>query len=652
MAIRPSINAPDPPHLRTVLGRSPLFSVLTEDEREEVAALLSFGFVPGGEVLFQPGDPSDTLYLVVHGRLRIFWDLDGSGRIEPHEAVDDIGEGGIVGDVGMLSDDPHHAMVIAVRDTEVGCLSEEVLWQLAHRHPVLARRLGYHAVQRLQGALRAPLEPERVNVAVVPADEGAPIQAFAAALAQALGALLPLLHVSADRFDQELGSGASQDDVDRWDEMDRRIVRWVCDQERCYRFILYEADPTYTAWTRRCLRIADHVLVVARASGDVALSKAEQQLVARHDVTDLVRTELVLLHEGEDRAPTGTIRWLRERPAVRAVHHVRLERQPTLARLARFLAGRATGLVLGGGGSRCAAQMGAVAALRDVGIPLDAVGGTSAGGGVAAMVAMGWDLQTMRERYHHAFVKMAPFSQWTLPYYSFLRKDRLEAVSRYLFGDVHIEDLETQWFGLTCDLVSGEMVMHRSGELWRAVQATTALPGLMAPVLWDGRLLVDGGMLDNNPVGPMRAQHVGPVMLVDVGQAEARLVDPPHLQKLPSNALALWHRLKPFGSRIRVPTIPEVLLRAMTVRRPNLDLARATDLYVRPPVEAYGLTDFARTDELIAIGYNATMAALEARDGDADFARRLGITRELRELPRLPLVRVLARSRGPRTRAG
>jgi NTE family protein len=651
MAIRSSINTPDPTHLRTVLGRSPLFSVLDEAVREEVAARMSFGFVPGGEVLFQPGDPSDTLYLVVHGRLRIFWDLDASGHIEPHEAVDDIGEGGIVGDVGMLSDDPHHALVIAVRDTEVGCLSEAALWQLAHEHPVLARRLGYNAVQRLQGALRSPLEPERINVAVVPADEGAPIRAFAAALAEALGALMPLLHVNAERFDQELGPGASQDDVDRWDEMDRRIVRWVCDQERCYRFILYEADPTYTAWTRRCVRMADHVLVVARASADVGLSLAERQLVARHDVTDMVRTELVLLHEGE-RGLSGTRRWLHERPAVRAVHHVRLEKKPTLQRLARFLAGRAVGLVLGGGGARCAAQMGAVAALQDVGIPVDVVGGTSAGGGVAAMVALGWDLQTMRERYQHAFVKMAPFSQWTFPYYSLLRRDRLEEVSRYLYGEVHIEDLETQWFGITCDLVSAEMVVHRAGELWRAVLATTALPGLMPPVLWDGRLLVDGGMLDNNPVGPMRAQHVGPVMLIDVGVAEARLVDPPHLQKMPSNALALWHRFKPFGRRIRVPTIPEVLLRAMTVRRPNLDLARATDLYVRPPVELYGLTDFARTEELIVIGYNATMAALEARDGDTAFVQRLGITRELKGLPRLQPVRALARQSGPRTRAG
>lgn len=638
MPVRPSANAPDPEHLKTVLARSPLFSVLPELIRQEIAQKMQFGFVPGGDVLFSPGDAPDTLYLVVHGRLRVFWDLDRSGQIEGREGVDDISEGGVVGDVGILSEEPHKSKLIAVRDTEVGMLSADALWALALAHPTLAHRLGQHAVRRVQDALQSPLAPEidRVNVAVVPADDGAPIRRFADALADALGALLPLLHVTPERFDLGVGLGSggerpSQDDVDRWDEMDRRIVRWVCDQERANRFILYEADLGYTAWTRRVVRMADHVLVVARASADPGLSPAERQLAERHDATELVRTELVLLHEGDK--PSGTAAWLKARPNVREVHHVWLDRKGSLERLARALAGRAVGLVLGGGGARGAAQMGAFAALRAAGMPVDAVGGTSAGGGVAAMVALGWSLEEMRERYRHAFIKMAPFSQWTLPYYSLLRLDRIEAVGRYLYGDVHIEDLEIGFFSVSADLVSGQMIVHRRGELAKAVLATTALPGVLPPVLWDGRLLIDGGIMDNNPVLPMRSRHVGPVVLIDVGQAEARLVEPPSLQKMPSNLLALWHRFKPIGRKVRVPTIPEVMLRTMTVGRPAVDVSRAADLYVRPPVEPYGLTDFLKTDTLIAIGYNATLRALRARSDDEALLAKLGITADLRAMP-------------------
>ena len=623
-----------------MLARSPLFGVLPANERTEICAALQWCFVPGGEAVFRPGDPSDALYVVIHGRLRVLWDLDADGTIEAHEAVDDITEGGIVGDVGMLSDDPHETLVLAVRDTELGRLSEDRFWALAEAHPVLGRRLGYNAVQRLQSALKPPIEPEHVNVAVVPADPGAPLRAFAAALADSLGAFHPLLYVNAERFDRELGEKTSLDDVDTWDETDRRVVHWVCEQERRYRFILYEADPTYTAWTRRCVRMADRILIVARASADPSLNEGERLLYAHHDASELVPKELALIHEDTAALPKGTAAWLQRRPAIDRVHHVRLGDPEGFKRLARFLAGRAVGVVLGGGGARGAAQIGAVQALRDAGVAIDVVGGTSAGGGVAAMVALGWDFEEMQIRNRRAFVGMAPFQHFTLPFYSMIRRTRVEEVARYLYGAARIEDLWIPLFCVSCDLVAGRMQIHRKGELWRAVLATTALPGVLPPVLLDGQLLVDGGVMDNNPVGPMRSINRGPVVLIDVGVAEAKMVDPPDLIKLPSAGMALWHRFKRFGKQVRVPTIPEIVVRTMTVSRPSADLMRSADLYVRPEVERYGLTDFASQDQLVAIGYNATMAAIEARANDASFVKRFDLDADwIRSLPRMTLTK-------------
>ena len=123
-----------------------------------------------------------------------------------------------------------------------------------------------------------------------------------------------------------------------------------------------------------------------------------------------------------------------------------------------------------------------MAALQRAGIPIDAVGGTSAGAGVAAMVALGWDLETMQSRFRRAFVDMAPFSGFTLPWHSLLSKYRSERSAHYLYGDVAIEDLPIRWFGVCCDLVSGRMVVKRSGPLYRAVLASTALPGVLSPV--------------------------------------------------------------------------------------------------------------------------------------------------------------------------
>ncbi|MEQ1570889.1 MAG: cyclic nucleotide-binding domain-containing protein, partial [Myxococcota bacterium] len=346
--MRRSANAPEPEHLRAVLGRCELLGGLGEAERAAVADALEWCYVPGGERVFGPGDPSDALYVVVHGRLRVYWDLDGSGRIDPQEQVDEVAEGGVVGDVGMLSDDPHTSLALAVRDSELGRLPEAKFWALAERYPSLTRRIGRHAVRRLQAVLHPSPPPERVNVAVVPADASAPAAALVRALAEALDAMHPALAVDPESFDRALGPGASTDDVDRWDELDRRVVRWICDQERRHRYILYRTDPRWTAWTRRCLRMADRLVVVADALADPTPGEVEVKVAGPGGA--LVPLDLVLVHPDDRALPSGTERWIRARAGVEQVHHVRLGDPEAVRRLARLVAGRGVGLVLGGGG--------------------------------------------------------------------------------------------------------------------------------------------------------------------------------------------------------------------------------------------------------------------------------------------------------------
>lgn len=86
--------------------------------------------------------------------------------------------------------------------------------------------------------------------------------------------------------------------------------------------------------------------------------------------------ELVLLHES-GQAPSGTSSWLALRPRLARHHHIRPSLAPHMARLSRWLAGRAVGVVLSGGGSRGLAHLGVLWALDDAGVPIDAVGGTS-----------------------------------------------------------------------------------------------------------------------------------------------------------------------------------------------------------------------------------------------------------------------------------
>lgn len=597
MSLPRASSPPDAEHLRRVLARAPVFAAALADE-------LEWRFAPGGTVVCEPGDPLPGLWLVVHGRLRITH-ADG--------LTEDVAEGGVIGADDVLAGRGASRRVVAARDTELALLVSGHLPAALSANPEAALALARLAVMRSPGGAAAH---DLVSLAVVPIDDGAPLAAFAEGLGRALGGSLE--RVGRARFAAELGEEAAQDDVDTWDTTDRRIVRWVLELEARARFVVYEADPGPTAWTRRCLRMADRVLVLARAETVSGLREVERHF------GDTVPVELVLLHARGVR-PARTREFLRERPFVRRVHHVHLDDPATLARLARALTGRAVGLVFGGGGARGLAHVGAVSALRALGVPIDWVGGTSAGGGVAAMVALGWDEATMVDRTRDAFVRQRPFRRFTVPYHSLLDPASMERLARRMFGDERIEDQAVPMFCLAADLVTGRRVVLREGPVWRAVLATTALPGVLPPVWWDGRLLVDGGVLDNNPVRTMRELHDGPILLFDVGQAPPELVSPTDLAVLPSNAASLWHRLKPWGPRVRVPTIAEIVSRTMTMARPTDGDARHADVYVRPAVDGFGLVDFARHGELVRLGYDATLAAIAERRGDPALLARLGV---------------------------
>ena len=618
--MRPCTSPPDPEHVRLTVGAARLLRGLPDALVDALIERLTWWYVPGNEVMIEPGDAAEAIYVVLYGRAAVRSDLDRDGTITPDETVDELGPGDVVGLIAAATGVAHTEQVVAARDCELGRLGVDELWGLAGAFPGLARRLAADALELARHRLR-PRLPTLTNVALVAGSAEVSLRAFGAELATALGVLEPVLFVTASSFDAAVGAGASGDDIEAWDATDRRIVAWVGEQERTHRFILYAADDDPTPWTDRVQRMADRVLVVAHAGEDPDLFGAESEV-------DWAHAELVLLHPADAELASGARAWADRRPGLRRVHHLRQGRPDDLRRLARLLAGRPVCLVLGGGGARGAAQIGAVAALRDAGVPIDVVGGTSAGAGIAAMVALDWDDATMQARNRHAFLTLAPFSQYAVPFHSLLRKFRVEAAARYLFGDARVEDLWIEWFGVCADLVHGERVVLRSGPLWRAVLASTALPGVLPPVVHEGRLLVDGGIFDNNPVQIMAGQHPGGfLILVDVGRAEADMVDP-QLPDLPSNLAAWWARLWPFGQRPRVPTIPEILVRTMTVSRDAVQIRRLADLYVRPAVDRFGLTQFVAQEALVVIGYNATLDALAELAADEEACRTLGIDPE------------------------
>src|SRR5690606_10146878 len=108
-----------------------------------------------------------------------------------------------------------------------------------------------------------------------------------------------------------------------------------------------------------------------------------------------------------------------------------------------------------------------IRALREAGIPVDVVGGTSIGSIIAGGVALGWDNRRMLHAYRQAFVVEQPMSDYTLPVMGLLRGERMEQGLRKHFGDVEIPDLWLRYFAVSSNLSRNREHVHRSGVLWK-----------------------------------------------------------------------------------------------------------------------------------------------------------------------------------------
>ncbi|MBK9941152.1 MAG: patatin-like phospholipase family protein [Kouleothrix sp.] len=557
--------------------------------------------LPAGAALFAEGDPGDALYLVVSGRLRVARAAPGG-----EHAVREIGRGELVGEFALLTGEPRSATVRAVRDSNLVRLSQALFERLLQRYPQAMTQIARSIVQRVRGLERgAPAGAAASVFAILPAGD-VPLATFAHDLAEALAAFGPTLHLSSAQCEQLFGEpGIAQIDDDH--PRNSALVGWLSEQETHYRQIVYLADHTWTPWTRRCLRQADRLLLVGQAAADPAPTRLE--LAARAAGVQ-ARAELVLLHPAGARAAGNTQAWLTPR-GTQAHHHVRLGSSDDLARLVRRLTGRAIGVVLGGGGARGTAHIGALRALDEAGLRADFIGGTSIGALIGALYASGHSHAELAALAAE-FSSRRKLLDFTLPFTAFNATRKLTAVYRELFGELRIEDLWRRFFCISSNLTRAEPVVHEHGPLWAAVRASTAIPVIFAPLLHtNGDVLVDGGILNNFPIDVMRTHcEAGLVIGIDVAPPTDKVRD---YQFGPSVSgwQQLWARLSPFGRKARAPLLFESLVRtieinsAHRVRSPAF--RRFADLLIQMPDRQFGRLAFDIYPEMIEMGYRETV---------------------------------------------
>ncbi|MFT3790491.1 MAG: patatin-like phospholipase family protein [Rudaea sp.] len=566
--------APSPNDLPAFLRGIALFSPLDAAGIAELALALEPRMLPGGAVLFDEGDVADALYVVRSGGLAAY-------RREPGATVvllGMIGVGEVAGEISLIAQTPRRSLVRALRDSVVLRLSAQAFHRLVGKYPqAMMHTVGVTARYLLDRPEQVRYSAPR-TFAILPHDAGVDAHGFARSLEAMLSR-----YGSCALIDATVARG--------------RDAAWLHQVEHAHRYVLLLGDAGESAWREQCARQADAFLLPVNAADAASPWPEVAWINATHK--PLRTRHLVLLHAGDIGLGRATA-WLSQLCGARH-HHVRGDRAATdIERLARLLTGRSLGLVLSGGGARGFAQIGVVRALREDGQQIDCVGGTSIGAIIGAGVALDWSDEEMFSNYRRAFVDGKPLRDYTFPFISLTRGHRVARLLRAAFGERDITDLPLPFYAVTANLTAGVAQVHRAGSLWFWLRAASAIPGVLPPVFHRGEVFVDGAVINNLPVDPMRAAQVGDVIGIDIG-ADDVLKAKVEEAFLP----ALWRTVLDHLRRKPRPGILNILLRAGMVNAEAASAARRaqTSLLLAPPMRDIGLLDWHEYERAIASGY-------------------------------------------------
>lgn len=560
---------------RQLLHDSAVFGHLDATEIDAVLARMAWLSLPGGWSLYRAGEPSNAVYVVKCGSVGLF---DGAARVGL------LGAGSCIGTLGLVTSQARLWAVRALRDTELLQLNRDDFDALLGEHPQAMLGAGRSALEHMlsepdRGATVAPR-----TLALLPFDTHVPVAALAAQLAAAFAADGGCTVVAS-----RVGRG--------------RDSQWFAARELETRHVIYVDDCGNPEWRWQCIRQSDALLFAVNA-GRRADAWPEPAMAHAENVLHRPR-HLLLLHP-EGRILAGAARrWRAIFHGEIRHHHVR--DGGDAARLARLLSGRATGLVLSGGGARGFAQLGALRALREAGIEIDSVGGCSMGAIVGAGVASQWSDAELRARCHHAFIEGKPLADWTLPLVALTRGRRSSQLLRQTFGPGDIEDLPLPYFCVSSDLTRGVAAVHREGPLWLWLRASSAVPGIQPPVFHQGRVHVDGAVINDLPTDVMHADGIADIIAIDI-RSDDVLTTTVEEAALPS----AWQLLMQRRRRPRRPGIFSLLLRAGMVNAGAAGVAQRqlASLLLAPQLDNIGLLDWDAFERAIDAGYRQTVEQL------------------------------------------
>lgn len=571
---------------------------------------LEFVRLERGKILFRENEPSDKIYFVINGRLRATReDKYGNTHVMGHIFV-----GETIGEIGVYSEQSRIATIQALRDTLLLSATSHLFNKIKPNTPQMSDKILRLVLKRLKEEKPHPTYPPPPKIiTIIGIEPNSPEEECAQTLCSFLtrhGKSLyinkALIEESFENCNIEVFLGNVVGEI--------RMHKWLREKEKELDFLLLIADAAHTKWTQFCLNNADAFVTIAQSNSSPELKKIEKLIYENEIYSNTYKRLLLLRPEGE-RKIFNTSAWLESRKEVRH-HHIRWEaKNSDTERAARFIANKAVGIVLGGGGGRGGAHIGVIKALKEANIAYDYVGGTSIG----ALMAMGVARDLSSKELEDLTVQIGEkFSlDYTFPAIALTSGKKLNKLMNKACAGTYIEDLPIPFFAVSSNATKAMPIVHKRGKTVNAVLASLALPGIFPPQIIEGDIVVDGAVLNNVPIDIMKEElQGGRIICSDISLDEDMTGN-----VLPAKTRSGWKILfaKLLGlSSYKIPNIIAILLRSGELASIYADRQKSSkkevELLFRAPVDKFNLLDMSQMQKLIDLGYQYAKEVLEKRE--------------------------------------
>lgn len=276
------------------------------------------------------------------------------------------------------------------------------------------------------------------------------------------------------------------------------------------------------------------------------------------------------------------------------------------ATLKKLRNARKLGIALGGGGARGIAHFGVLKVLDNLDVHPDVVSGTSFGSIVGAFYCSGYTWQEMVEM--EKSIKWIKLIDVSLSG-GLMKGDALgKVLSEYL--PATFEDLKKPLSVVATNIETGKRVEISSGDLIKAVRASSCFPGVFQPVEIDGMALIDGGLVDNVPISALKSYRVDATIAVNVNSP----LDYSVMKDSESN---WWTKLRKKAGLKKVTLPFDILVKCLDIMLAEITAMNTAkmdaDLTINASLAGIRMYNFDKFEEILAVGEQAAYKALHLK---------------------------------------